>query len=726
MVIHRRTEQRVTPRGLVVSLLLSIVTVCLSATTATAQAPLTYRRLHDFPAAAIPQSIVSTSIAQATDGTLYGMMADTQIGGSGVVFKMTADGLYTVLHTFTEAVDGLPRVAFQASDGNIYGVTGSGGGLSGRLFKIDLDGAYEVLHVFGAADGGAPSGMLIEASNGRLYGLTSTTVFEVTKDGAFRVLHVFIYIDGGYAPSRLVEGPGGDLIGTTYGYDQGPGPNPGATVYRLTLAGDFTVIARPGDPGSLVRAGDGSVYGTALVDGNLDGGIYRVAPDGTYSVVAAVTTPPFFHFFSVPGVIAGGDGALYAWSCVQGPGGRGQVDRVTRGGAVTVLHTFTGDTDGGCPTQLFEGVDGRLYGRTASPAVIFTIDAGVFAVVHTFSASTVDVDALLQARDGRLFGTFDEGGAFGTGGIFRLNESQPGTGSSSFLADFDGDGRSDRVVFGPTTGRWSVLLSSTQFNVASARQYDWGLPGDVPLVADFDGDTMSDLVVYRPIEGRWYIRFSSSNYSFADWTSYQWGLRGDVPLATDFDGDGRTDLVVYRPTEGRWYIRYSSSGYSYGNWTSYQWGLPGDVPLAADFDGDHRNDLGVYRPSNGTWHIRFSSSNYSYETWTSYGWGLVGDVPLVTDFDGDGKTDLAVWRPSNGTWYVRLSTSQYSYATWRSFGWGLTDDVPVPGDSDGDHKTDITVWRPDTGTWYDRYSGSDYSLSTWLAFVWGLVTDVPL
>jgi hypothetical protein len=144
--------------------------------------------------------------------------------------------------------------------------------------------------------------------------------------------------------------------------------------------------------------------------------------------------------------------------------------------------------------------------------------------------------------------------------------------------------------------------------VATRRtSHQWGLPGDTPLVADFDGDGKADLVVYRPTTGTWYVRFSSTGY--AGWAVYQWGVAGDIPLAADFDGDGKTDLVVWRPGTAMWYVRFSSGGYTH--WTSYQWGVAGDVPLVTDLDGDGKTDLVVFRPITGTWYVRFSSSLYA-------------------------------------------------------------------------------------------------------------------
>ena len=59
--------------------------------------------------------------------------------------------------------------------------------------------------------------------------------------------------------------------------------------------------------------------------------------------------------------------------------------------------------------------------------------------------------------------------------------------------------------------------------------YQWGLPTDIPLPSDFDGDARTDLVVYRPSSGEWFIRYSSAAYSSVS-SPYQWGLASDVPI----------------------------------------------------------------------------------------------------------------------------------------------------------------------------------------------------
>ena len=60
--------------------------------------------------------------------------------------------------------------------------------------------------------------------------------------------------------------------------------------------------------------------------------------------------------------------------------------------------------------------------------------------------------------------------------------------------------------------------------------YQWGLSSDIPLPADFDGDGRTDLVVYRPSDGGWYVRYSWLGYALNQWGYAQWGLSTDQPL----------------------------------------------------------------------------------------------------------------------------------------------------------------------------------------------------
>ena len=216
------------------------------------------------------------------------------------------------------------------------------------------------------------------------------------------------------------------------------------------------------------------------------------------------------------------------------------------------------------------------------------------------------------------------------------------------VLDYDGDGKTDLVVFRPSAGAFLVLNSASSF--VSGAGYTWGASTDTAIPGDFDGDRKTDLVVFRASTGEWYVKTSSSGYNTA--SGYQWGAAGDTPVPGDYDGDGKTDLAVYRSTTGEWFIKTSSSNYTAAS--GYQWGARGDVPVTGDYDGDGKADLAVYRPTTGEWFIKTSSSNYTAAS--GYQWGAVGDTPVPGDYDGDGKTDLAVYRPTTGEWFYKTSS----------------------------------------------------------------------
>jgi uncharacterized repeat protein (TIGR03803 family) len=107
------------------------------------------------------------------------------------------------------------------------------------------------------------------------------------------------------------------------------------------------------------------------------------------------------------------------------------------GGTVTVLHAFTGGADGSKPWA-----------------------------------------SLIQATDGNFYGTTPRGGAFFLGVVFRVSmRVRPPPPN-----DFDGDGKSDAVVYRPSNGAWYILESSTNFT--GFAYYRWGQPGDSLTGAD--------------------------------------------------------------------------------------------------------------------------------------------------------------------------------------------------------------------------------------------------
>lgn len=251
--------------------------------------------LHSFQQDGNDGSTPQAPLLQASDGQFYGTTSYGGRHGWGSVFRLTAQGQLTVLHSFdNDGHDGHgPGQAslIQARDGELYGSTQGGGehGL-GTVFRLRADGSLTVLHSFQGPDGRAPSSALIEAPDGQFYGVTAGggayrrgTVYRLGRDGGVTVLHAFSGRHGDGAD------PAGDLLlardGRLYGVTQRGGRYDGGTVYRIGLDGTFSRLHsfNPAGPdghmpwAGLVETNDGEFYGSTYQGGAHDaGGIFRI------------------------------------------------------------------------------------------------------------------------------------------------------------------------------------------------------------------------------------------------------------------------------------------------------------------------------------------------------------------------------------------------------------------------------------------------------------------
>jgi uncharacterized repeat protein (TIGR03803 family) len=211
-------------------------------------------------------------LVQGSDGYFYGTTYYGGTNGNGTVFKMDTNGALTTLCSFISSWDnsGNPQAGVvQGSDGNLYGTTGGlHRGLGqvlkkyGTVFKISTNGVLTILHLFtGGNDGANPSASLVRGGDGNFYGTTENndiwsgfdaggfvgagTVFEISTNGVLTTLYAFGSItnasgdplDGANPAAALVQGSDGNFYGTTSGggtftnqFGQGYG-----TIFRLTI-----------------------------------------------------------------------------------------------------------------------------------------------------------------------------------------------------------------------------------------------------------------------------------------------------------------------------------------------------------------------------------------------------------------------------------------------------------------------------------------------------------
>jgi uncharacterized repeat protein (TIGR03803 family) len=120
--------------------------------------------LYSFGANPTDALLPSGSLLQGSDGDFYGISFNGGIGGApptnngfaatgaGTVFRVSPTGQETILHLFAGgSEDGAgPQVLIQGSDGNLYGTTAGGGAHSrGTVFRLTLAGVETILYSFG-------------------------------------------------------------------------------------------------------------------------------------------------------------------------------------------------------------------------------------------------------------------------------------------------------------------------------------------------------------------------------------------------------------------------------------------------------------------------------------------------------------------------------------------------------------------------------------------------
>ena len=175
----------------------------------------------------------SDGLVAGPDGWLYGTTIASILGSPtmcGAIYKVATNGAFKTLHSFPVSpgsFEGNCAIAglTPGPDGQLYGTIGySGSGLStnnGQVFRMTTDGVITILFTFGGTNGANPRSRLVLASDGNFYGTTSSggpsnrgTVFRFTTNGVLTTLA------GGFGPVGIVAAPAlmpasdGNLYGT--------------------------------------------------------------------------------------------------------------------------------------------------------------------------------------------------------------------------------------------------------------------------------------------------------------------------------------------------------------------------------------------------------------------------------------------------------------------------------------------------------------------------------
>ncbi len=288
----------------------------------------------------------------------------------------------------------------------------------------------------------------------------------IAKNRPFTLLYTFTGgNDGGYPFAGLLADNAGNLYGTAEGF----GAYGDGTVFKLAPNGTETTLYTFGTGGGadaqypqagLIADKAGNLYGATPYGGaNDDGAVFKVAPDGTETVLYAFQDETD-GAQPLGGVTRDKHGNIYGPTSVATHFGSGVVFVLARNGIVTTMHSFGSGVDGLEPAAgLLADKAGNFYGTTSYGGSYGTVQSaglgtvfkiapdGTEKVLHSFGNGTdgaVPAASLIADKAGNLYGTTLGGGAYaassgGYGGtVFKIAPDGTETVLYSFTGGADG------------------------------------------------------------------------------------------------------------------------------------------------------------------------------------------------------------------------------------------------------------------------------------------------
>lgn len=313
---------------------------------------------------------------------LYGTF---KFQGDGALFSLTEKGGYSLLHAFAGDLDGQYPNAKLAIDakGGIYGTAPKGGANNaGTVWEYSAHNGFTALHSFGnQGDGIFPNQGPTILDKSTIVGTASQgaindngNIFSIAaKHNTYTVLYEFLSGNDGHCP---FAGVAVSDIGTIYGMTTGLGwgGNPNGSVWEFaTKTGLQTVyVFQNGSDGEWpdqapVLDHSGNIFGTTHIQNGASfaGAIWKISAAGDFTILHDLDGITEGFEPNSPLLLDLADGNLYGTTSSGGYSNYGTIFKISPSGAFTVLHSFTGGSDGAVPTgNLVQDAKGVIFGGT--------------------------------------------------------------------------------------------------------------------------------------------------------------------------------------------------------------------------------------------------------------------------------------------------------------------------------------------------------------------------
>ena len=399
---------------------------------------------------------------------LYGMTREGGDHGDGVIFEYDyLQDTFTKLHDFNDLNGRAPEGELTyASNGKLYGMTTVGGDYDdGVIFEFDLNtNTYTKKIDFddnALNPGRRPYGSLFEASNGKLYGLTSeggTNDSGVLFEYDFltnTLTHLFNFglagTSGAYPLGTLVEGPNNslELFGTTseggtedYGILFKYNISTSTYTTLLSFASSNNLGYSPGP--KLTLASNDKLYGVTEYGGASGiGSLFEYNPStGLSSLLYGFNINSGYYPYA--GLFEASDGKLYS---IANKTRYGLVDSFNSmfysfdlsTNSYSPIFKFNSSTDGAGPdgSLIYSENRQKFYGLTLRGGIndsgaIFEYNpvSNIYTRLHSFDEPDSSFEmgifpraSLLEASNDKLYGTAFRGGSNELGMLFEFDLS---------------------------------------------------------------------------------------------------------------------------------------------------------------------------------------------------------------------------------------------------------------------------------------------------------------
>ena len=332
---------------------------------------------------------------------LWGMCNYGGTHNDGAIFKINEDGTdFKIVYSFDSLSGTLPTGSlFKASNGKLYGMTSSGGGdFHGTLFCIDpIDYKFTKLIDFTAATGTHPYNSLMQGKDGKLYGVTEKGGDSLYYTEGHGVLFSYDINTKSYKDLHIFNGRDGS--------------NP---------------------KGSLIQLSNGKLYGTSTKGGKQGTGVIFCYDPATNTYTDLFDFLDYNKGTSPCGsLILANNGKLYGLATNGGTNSRGIIFSFDiKDSVYKVEFNMFGHTGGDPFGSFAKGNDGKLYAMTrlggaAGYGSIFSFNPAdtAYAYLHHFDNKNglFPYGSLIFGSNNLIYGMTNSGSDYYDGNIFSFN-----------------------------------------------------------------------------------------------------------------------------------------------------------------------------------------------------------------------------------------------------------------------------------------------------------------